>query len=70
MDRSALRHEPEMCIVCEKLKHNGIYLYTSFICSDCEKEMVRTDTGDPRYSYFVRQLKAVQSPKCIHDQAY
>ncbi|MCG4852195.1 hypothetical protein L0O67_10450 [Acidaminococcus intestini] len=40
------------------------------MCSDCEQEMVRTDTGDPRYSYFVRQLKAVQNQKCIHDQAY
>lgn len=55
--------EPEMCIICEQMKPSGIHLYTSFICSDCENEIVHTETGDPRYLYFIRQLKAIGKPQ-------
>lgn len=49
----------ETCIVCEQLKEKGIHLYTSFICEDCEKDMVVTDTNDPKYKYYIERLKIV-----------
>ncbi|WP_164462063.1 sigma factor G inhibitor Gin [Bacillus sp. FJAT-42376] len=52
----------EPCIVCDECKPDGIHLYTSFICTECEKEMVATDPIDPRYDYYVKKLKSVKAP--------
>ncbi|MDQ0216222.1 hypothetical protein J2S13_002662 [Oikeobacillus pervagus] len=53
----------EVCIICELEKLRGIHLYTSFICLDCEKDMIHTETGEPNYQYYIRKLKKVNSPK-------
>jgi uncharacterized protein (DUF983 family) len=53
----------ENCVVCDEEKLTGIHLYTSFICVQCEQEMIGTDTDDPRYKYYLRQLRKVQSPE-------
>lgn len=50
------------CIVCEENKTEGIHLYTSFICSECEEEMVGTETNEPKYQYFIDKLKRVNTP--------
>jgi len=52
----------ELCVVCEEKKMSGIHLYTSFICTDCERAMVSTETNDPKYVYFLKQLKKVAVP--------
>lgn len=52
----------EDCIICDQPKLDGIHLYTSFICTDCEREMVRTEAEEPKYDYFVRKLKSVKTP--------
>ncbi|WP_108672151.1 MULTISPECIES: sigma factor G inhibitor Gin [Peribacillus] len=57
------KHYGEICIVCEKEKQMGIHLYTSFVCEECEKEMVTTETSDPRYKYFLDQLKKITKPE-------
>lgn len=49
----------EKCIICEQQKQQGIHLYTSFICEDCEKDIVITETDDPKYHYYIQQLKAI-----------
>lgn len=53
----------ETCIICEQRKKKGIHLYTSFICIDCEKEMLQTDTNDPKYQYFIKRLKCAAKPE-------
>ncbi|WP_338779238.1 sigma factor G inhibitor Gin [Metabacillus sp. FJAT-52054] len=52
----------ETCIICDTCKPDGIHLYTSFICTDCEREMVSTDAAEPKYDFFVKKLKSVKAP--------
>ncbi len=59
----AHHHLEEKCVICENLKAKGIHLYTSFICADCEHELIQTDTSDPRYKYFLNQLKKITTPE-------
>lgn len=51
----------ETCIICEETKYKGIHLYTRFICTDCEKNILQTETNDPKYSLYLKQLKKVIS---------
>lgn len=45
------------CIVCEQAREQGMTVVSAFICTDCEREMVRTSTEDEKYPFFVRQLR-------------
>ncbi len=61
---SAVRDQSgEICVICEEQKEKGIHLYTSFICSDCEKDMIMTETNDPKYKYFLKKLRKVTAPE-------
>ncbi|KUP04243.1 carnitine--CoA ligase [Bacillus coahuilensis m2-6] len=51
----------ECCIICEEIKEEGIHLYTSFICMECERDMVSTETNEISYSYYVTKLRKVTS---------
>ena len=53
----------ETCVICEEIKGKGIHLYTSFICTDCEKDMIVTDTHDPKYKYYLKKLRKITSPE-------
>ncbi|MCM3024376.1 sigma factor G inhibitor Gin [Weizmannia ginsengihumi] len=53
----------EICSICNQEKSRGIHLYTTFICEECEHEMVHTETNDPRYSFFINQLKTAIKSK-------
>lgn len=53
----------ETCVICEKLKPRGIHLYTSFICTECENDMIQTETSDPKYKYFLNKLKKITTPE-------
>ncbi|WP_077210324.1 sigma factor G inhibitor Gin [Bacillus dakarensis] len=53
----------EMCVVCGQSKFKGIHLYTSFICTECEKSIISTDTSDPQYKYYIKQLKKINTPE-------
>lgn len=55
----------EKCIICEEMQKHGIHLYTSFICTDCEKAMITTSTSDPAYKYYINQLKVVKETKIL-----
>ncbi|MRX72930.1 sigma factor G inhibitor Gin [Bacillus lacus] len=52
----------EVCVVCDARKEDGIHLYTSFVCTECEQEMVQTQTFDPKYQFFIKKLKRVNTP--------
>ncbi|MEI5909598.1 sigma factor G inhibitor Gin [Bacillus spongiae] len=62
MDQQDSLKYGETCIICSHQKEIGIHLYTSFICSDCEKEMINTETKDPSYHYYVQRLKVITTP--------
>jgi hypothetical protein len=47
------------CIICGKVKLEGIMVISEFICDDCEAEMVRTDVLDSKYPFFINQLKRI-----------
>ena len=53
----------ETCAVCEQIKGMGIHLYTTFICEECERDMIRTDTNDPKYQYYLKQLRKITNPE-------
>ncbi|WP_369901559.1 sigma factor G inhibitor Gin [Bacillus manliponensis] len=52
--------QEEICIICECEQKNGIYLYRSFICEECERDMVKTDTEDPKYTFYLQQLRKIK----------
>lgn len=52
----------ETCIVCEEQKEKGIHLYTSFICIDCEKDILATQTFDPKYKFYLQKLRSITKP--------
>ncbi len=47
----------ERCAVCEKLKTEGIKVFHSFLCEQCEQEMLETDTEDAKYQYYLEKMK-------------
>ncbi len=53
------RNEKDQCIICNQEKAEGMYLYTSFICTTCEGSIIQTDTTDPKYLFYIKQLKKV-----------
>ncbi len=53
----------EKCVVCEQIKSVGIHLYTSYICHDCERVIIQTDTSDPKYRHYIKQLKKITQPE-------
>lgn len=63
MDITAKLPIERMCIVCESPKSEGIHLYASFVCCECEMSIIQTDTSDSRYKYYLQQLKKVTKPE-------
>lgn len=53
----------EKCGICEEEKEKGIHLYTMFICTECEHNMIHTDPREEKYNYYLRKLKNVNKPK-------
>ena len=53
------------CTVCNQSKGQGIVVVDSFICADCEYEIVRTDVWDGKYSFFITQLKQIPLQKFL-----
>ena len=45
------------CVICRQDHPNGLFLLDMYICPLCEREMVKTEVGDPNYRIFVQQLK-------------
>lgn len=63
MDSELRKQNGEHCTVCEEIKLKGIHLYASFICIDCEKDILITDTNDPKYKYYLQKLKKITTPE-------
>jgi hypothetical protein len=63
MNSTARERREEVCVICEEQKDKGIHLYTSFICTKCEQDIIMTDTNDPRYKYFLNKLRKITAPE-------
>ncbi|HDR4727417.1 sigma factor G inhibitor Gin [Bacillus cereus group sp. Sample62] len=55
-----MKVQNEVCIVCETERKEGIYVYNNLICYECEKDMVNTETNDPKYIYYLKQLRKLE----------
>ncbi|AAP24081.1 MULTISPECIES: sigma factor G inhibitor Gin [Bacillus] len=55
-----MKSQNEVCIVCETERKEGIYVYNNLICYECEKDMVNTETDDPKYIYYLKQLRKLE----------
>ncbi|MDG4658003.1 sigma factor G inhibitor Gin [Ectobacillus antri] len=49
------------CIVCDLEKPTGIMLYNGFICESCEKDIVCTETNDPKYEFYLTKLRRIHA---------
>lgn len=47
----------ERCVICEENKAEGIHLYTSFICEQCEYNIIHTEVREAKYRYYIEKLK-------------
>ncbi|PQD93931.1 sigma factor G inhibitor Gin [Pradoshia eiseniae] len=47
----------DKCCICEREKSEGLHLYIGYICAECEKAIVHTDTSDPIYQEYVEKLR-------------
>lgn len=65
MEVQMMKMNESVCIVCECEKRMGIYLYQSFICRDCEIDMIQTETSDPKYRYYLMQLKKISRSEIL-----
>lgn len=59
MENEKLGHKGETCIICEKIRMSGIHIFDQFICNDCENTLIRTDTDDDRYKYYLKKMRKV-----------
>ncbi|MDH4424416.1 MULTISPECIES: sigma factor G inhibitor Gin [Bacillus] len=55
-----MKLQSEICIVCETKRTEGIYVYNNLICHECEKDMVNTETDDPKYIHYLKQLRKLE----------
>ncbi|AUB66540.1 carnitine--CoA ligase [Bacillus thuringiensis] len=55
-----MKLQSEVCIVCEAKRKEGIYVYNNLICYECEKDMVNTETDDPKYIHYLKQLRKLE----------
>ena len=56
-----MKLQSEVCIVCETKRKEGIYVYNNLICYECEKDMVNTETDDPKYIHYLKQTSKIRS---------
>lgn len=50
-------NEKNHCIICEEKKEMGYFILQSFICIECENDILHTDISSPYYAFLVQQLK-------------
>ncbi|MDG5789957.1 sigma factor G inhibitor Gin [Evansella sp. AB-P1] len=48
------------CLICEEEKDRGIHLLNYFICVECEKDIVQSETEDRGYKLYLDRLRKVK----------
>ncbi|NLJ56738.1 MAG: inhibitor of sigma-G Gin [Firmicutes bacterium] len=49
--------ETKTCLFCHLNKKAGLNILDTFICSDCEKRLVRATCDDRAYQFYLQNLK-------------
>lgn len=63
---NGLEHKDgERCVVCENVKKKGYHILSAFICNECDKDIIQTETDDQAYMFFVKQLRKIMSKQNI-----
>ncbi|WP_246055421.1 sigma factor G inhibitor Gin [Pseudalkalibacillus caeni] len=47
-------------MICDHTQPKGIHICTKFICEECERKLVTTDTNDIHYRYYLKKLKQLK----------
>lgn len=47
------------CIVCDQKELEGIFIFDSFVCRSCEAEIIKTNTAEDRYTFFIKQMRQI-----------
>ncbi|MDO9534186.1 MAG: sigma factor G inhibitor Gin [Bacillota bacterium] len=55
------------CLCCGSVKGSGITVLSSFICLDCEQEIISASFHDRKYGRFIEILKEIWSGLIIED---
>ncbi|WP_158738761.1 sigma factor G inhibitor Gin [Alteribacillus sp. YIM 98480] len=50
----------EACILCEREKQNGIHILDSFLCKECEREIIHLEPEHPAYEEKVKKLRKLK----------
>lgn len=50
-------HDVKICVMCGHKEKNGIMIHQGFICDDCANEIVHTEVGEEKYSFFIEKMK-------------
>ena len=51
------------CVICNEAKENGIVILDSFICGNCENEIINTSTDDAQYKVYIEKLRCLTEIK-------
>lgn len=50
----------ESCILCERQKQHGIHILDSFLCKECEREIIHLEPENPAYEEKVKKLRKLK----------
>ncbi|WP_232718759.1 sigma factor G inhibitor Gin [Bacillus sp. FJAT-45037] len=53
----------ENCVCCQRIRHEGIRLFSTFICQGCEREIITTDCQDIEYETKIDRLRYILPTK-------
>lgn len=53
-------YKDEACMICEGKEKEGMHINTSFICWECEQEIVQTEPESKKYNEFVKKLSKIK----------
>ncbi|KMY55939.1 hypothetical protein AC623_20015 [Bacillus sp. FJAT-27231] len=62
MEKLKKLYKGKTCVVCEEEKEDGMYVYTAFVCWECEREIVQTEPGTEKYEQLVKKLGKIRKP--------
>ncbi|WP_347548172.1 sigma factor G inhibitor Gin [Pseudalkalibacillus hwajinpoensis] len=60
MENTMRQTAGECCLVCEETSIRGIHICGRFICHDCERKVIETDTNHENYQYYLEKLRKLR----------
>ncbi|MGB8002287.1 MAG: sigma factor G inhibitor Gin [Anaerobacillus sp.] len=60
MEKTIMHGVSEWCLVCEENSSKGIHICGRFICNDCERKVIETDTSHENYQFYLEKLRKLR----------